>query len=223
VHALDCSPLTPESRSVQWLTNSRISLQTDAFADCTEPGFAEKLSAAGYTHMLVRPRKTPVAAWLERRSAPDGLQVAARFTDVEVFVVTAPAPLVYTAEMRMFYSREYSETWTWRWMGPDASWMIVSTSPGPIVAVADVDMTAFHDARRLTLLVDGLEVQTLTVGGLRRMTRIGPFHLTPGAHELVFRPLDPPTIADDLIHNGDRRPLSFAVGEWHWIVQGEAP
>jgi hypothetical protein len=125
--------------------------------------------------------------------------------------------------MTRFYSREYDDTWTWRWMGPEASWTIVNTSAASIVATVDIDITAFHAARGLMLLVDGVEVQTLTVGGLRRMTRMGPFHLLPGDHTLVFRPCDPPTVADDLMHNGDRRPLSFALGEWHWLVQGEAP
>ena len=222
VHALDCAPLTAESESIQWLTGFRISLQTEAFDDCTEPNFADKLSAAGYSHMLVR-REAPKAQWLANRQTPEGLQVAARFTDGEVFAVTARAPVVYTAQMAMFYSREYDDAWTWRWMGPEASWTIVNTSAGSIVASVDIDITAFHAARPLMLLVDGIEVQTLTVGGLRQMTRMGPFHLLPGDHKLVFRPRDPPTVADDLMHNGDRRPLSFALGEWHWLVQGEAP
>jgi hypothetical protein len=54
VHVLDCAPLTSESESVQWLSGYRISLSAEGFDDCTEPNFPDKLSAAGYTHLLVR-------------------------------------------------------------------------------------------------------------------------------------------------------------------------
>jgi hypothetical protein len=57
----------------------------------------------------------------------------------------------------------------------------------------------------------------------RRLYRIGPFALTPGDHNLVFHPIDPPRVADDLLKNDDRRPLSFAFGTWHWTVPGEQP
>jgi hypothetical protein len=151
------------------------------------------------------------------------VQVAARFPDSEVFAITARRPPVYTAQMRAFYSREYDETWTWRWMRPEASWTIVNGSDRPILAGVDVEMAAFHGARRLKLLLDGREVHTLAVEEQRRINRIGPLDLTPGEHELVFHPCDPPTAADDVIKNGDRRPLSFAVGTWSWTVMDERP
>ena len=46
---------------------------------------------------------------------------------------------------------------------------------------------------------------------------------TPGDHKLVFHPADPPAAAGDVIDNGDRRRLSFAIGTWTWRVQGEEP
>jgi hypothetical protein len=222
VRVLDCAPFTQESESVQWLTGYRISLRSGPFDDCREPNLADKLSAAGYTHLLVR-RDTPEGTWFAGQRTPEGLQVAARVGDGEVFAVTARAPLVYTAQMKAFYSREYDETWTWRWMGPEASWNVVNSSDRPILAAVDVEMTAFHGARRLTLLLDGCEVQTLMVEERRRMNRIGPLALTPGNHELVFHPADPPSVADDFMNNGDRRPLSFGFGTWHWAVEGERP
>ncbi len=48
-------------------------------------------------------------------------------------------------------------------MGAEASWTIVNSSERPIVAVVDVELTAFRGARRLTLRLDGADVQTLTV------------------------------------------------------------
>ncbi len=222
VHALDCASLTPESESVQWLTGNRISLANGMLDDCTEPRLADKLSAAGYTHLLVR-HDTAVQRWFGSRGTPEGLQEVARLGGGNVFVVTAPAPLVYISRMTRFYAREYDGDWTWRWMGPEASLRVVNTSHRPIVAALDVDMTAFHRARRLTLVLDGSEVQTILVAPQRRLHRIGPLTLAPGEHDLVFHPCEPPTVASDLMSNGDMRPLSFGIGTWHWAAGGQRP
>jgi hypothetical protein len=47
--------------------------------------------------------------------------------------------------------------------------------------------------------------------------------LSPGVHELFFHPVDPATVADDLLHNGDQRALSFAFGGWTWRVEEDRP
>ena len=222
LHVLDCAPLTPQSRSVEWLTGNRISLRSGWFDDCSEPNLIDKLSGAGYTHLLVR-RDSPEGRRFSSRPTPEGLQMAAGFANGEVFAVTARAPLVYTVQMTSFYSREYDESWTWRWMGRQASWKILNQSDHPIVAAVDVEMMAFHRARRLKLLLDGREAQTLLVEERRGVNRIGPLALTPGIHELAFHPADPPTVAADFMNNGDRRALSFGIGSWHWVVEGEQP
>jgi hypothetical protein len=222
LRVLDCAPLTPASASVQWLTGDQLSLLSGPFDDCTEPNLSQKLAAAGYTHLLVR-RGTWDGRWFAHHPTPDGLRVQARFGDGEVFAVTAPPPSVYTAEMTAFSPREHDEGMTWRWMGPDASWTIVNRSGRPIVAALDIKMWALGGARGLELLLDRQEVQRLVIEERRRLYRVGPLALTPGDHAIVFHPTDPPTVADDLPKNGDRRPLSFAVGAWQWTVQGEQP
>jgi hypothetical protein len=50
---------------------------------------------------------------------------------------------------------------------------------------------------------------------------MGPLTVSPGGHELVFHPVEVPTVVRDVIDNGDRRALSFALGTWHWTVLGE--
>jgi hypothetical protein len=40
---------------------------------------------------------------------------------------------------------------------------------------------------------------------------------------MLFHPVDPPAVARDVIQNGDRRPLSLALGAWSWTVQGGPP
>jgi hypothetical protein len=185
-----------------------------------QPNLAEHLSAAGYTHVLVR-RQTVEDRWFAGRPTPAGLIDSADVTDGRVFAITAPLPSVYTARMTAFYPREHDETWAWRWMGSTASWTIVNRTARPIVALVDVEMTAFHSARRLKVLLDGREVQALTVAEQRSRNLLGPLDLTPGDHELLFQPVDPPSIAGALITNGDRRALSFGIGAWQWQVEGE--
>ena len=71
--------------------------------------------------------------------------------------------------------------------------------------------------------LDGRPVQTLVIEPPRRIHQIGPLAVSPGNHELVFHPAEPPTVASDAISNGDTRPLSFAIGTWSWTVQGDRP
>lgn len=222
IRVLDCAPLTPESQSVQWLTGYRILLHTPSFDDCTQPNLAEKLSAAGYTHVLVR-RRTPEGRRFVSLGTPDGFKAVARFRDGEVFAVATRAPAVYTAGMTAFYAREFDAAWSWRWMGNSASWTVVNRSGRAVIARLDVEMTAFHGARRLMLRLDGREVQALLIQDGRRVIRIAPFPLAPGEHTLEFQAVDPPEVADDLVKNGDPRPLSFCVGAWRWSVEGGNP
>ena len=168
-------------------------------------------------------RDTADGQWFAEHPAPDGLRVAARFDDGQVFAVTAQTPAIYTATMTGFFPREHDAEWTWRWMGADAAWTIVNTGAQPIVATLGLELSAFHRARRMELRLDGRPVQTLVVEPSRRIYQIGPLTVTPGDHELVFHPAEAPTVAGDVIDNGDRRPLSFALGTWNWTVQGEQP
>jgi hypothetical protein len=192
IHVLDCRPLTAETASIPWLSGNRISMLDGSLDDCDEPDIADTLAAWGYTHLLA-----------------DGVIHA---------LPAHPAP-VYTSRMTSFYGRESGAASSWRWMGPDASWTIVNSSERPLVASADIDIAAFHGDRRLSLLLDGSPVQTLTIEERRGTNRIGPLMLTPGQHVLMFHPAEPPTVADAVLRNGDQRPLSFAIGTWHWTVE----
>ena len=220
VRALDCMPLNQESESVQWLTGHRVMLLGSSITDCTEPNLSQKLAATGYTHLLVR-RDTADGQWFAEHPALDGLRVAANFDDGQVFAVTAHTPAIYTATMTGFSPREQDAERSWRWMGADAAWTVVNTGVRPIVATLDLEMSAFHRSRPLELLLDGRHVQTLVVEQSRRIQPLGPLTVPPGDHELVFHPVEAPTVADDVINNGDRRPLSFALGTWNWTVRGE--
>ena len=123
--------------------------------------------------------------------------------------MTPQAP-VYTARMNGFSLREHDEGWSWRWMGTAAAWTVVNTSSRPVVATLALEMSAFHRPRRMEVRLDGSAVQTLAVEPSRRIYRLGPLTLLPGDHSRVPSPENPTW--RDVIGNGDRRPLSFAIG-----------
>ena len=220
IRALDCTPLGQESESIQWLTGYRVGLLGGSIGDCTEPDLAQKLAANGYTHLLVRHASADEQSF-GGHSAPDGLRITVRFEDGEVFAVTTQRPAIYTATMTGFFPRERDAEWSWRWMGTDATWTAVNTGARPITATLNVEMSAFHRARHVELRLDGRPVQTLVVQPPRRVYRIGPLLVSPGDHELVFHPAEAPTLAGEVIDNGDPRSLSFAVGAWNWRVGDE--
>jgi hypothetical protein len=222
VRVLDCTPLNEESESVQWLTGYRVMLLGGSIGDCTDANLPQKLAANGYTHLLVRRDSADGQSFVDH-PVPDGLRVAARFDDGQVFAVTAETPAIYTATMTGFSPREVDAEWAWRWMGADAAWTIVNTTPRPIAATLDLEMSAFHHARRLELRLDGRQVQALVVEQSRRIHQLGPITVSPGGHELVFHPVDVPTAPSGMIDSGDRRPLSFALGAGTWTVRGGQP
>jgi hypothetical protein len=213
----DCEPLTRESSSVAWLTNGRIgTLESSVGHDCAEPEVAARMSAAGFTHALVRDpweRK-----WLNDHGEAEGFHVRARFADADLLTVTQHEPLVYTQQITGFWPREHDQQTTWRWMGADASWTIVTKTPRPRV-VLHVKMSAFHVPRTLAVRLDGGTEQTLLVDQRPDTYRIGPLALGAGAHLLTFHSTAPATTADDVLRNGDRRALSFSIGTWKWTEQ----
>jgi hypothetical protein len=222
VRVLDCRPLTQESESIQWLTDHRVTLGS-ATSDCTEPNLSQKLAGGAYTHLLVG-LDTDDGRWFESHPTRDGLEVAEDFKDSKVFVVTARIPAIYTAAMTGFSPREHDAERSWQWMGTDAAWTIVNTSDRSLVATLALEMSAFDHARRLELRLDARSVPIVAVvDPARRIVQIGPLMVPPGQHELLFHPVDVPTVASEVINNGDGRPLSFAFGTWHWTVLGHRP
>jgi hypothetical protein len=220
VRVLDCTPLNQESESIPWLTGYRVTLLEGQTSDCAEPNLSQKLAATGYTHLLVR-RRTADRHWLADHLPLDGLHVAANFDDGRVFAVVARAPAIYTATMKGFFPREHDAEWTvamdWGRRGVDDREHERAADRHHL----DIELSAFHRARRMELLLDAREVQTLVVEQPRRIYQIGPLTVMPGGHELMFHPAEEPMVANEVIDNGDRRALSFALGTWHWTVRGE--
>ncbi len=222
LHALDCAKSTAESQSVPWLSRYRISVRGGWLDDCREPNLADKLSAAGYTHLLVR-QSSVEAPWFAQPRHQNGLMVASSFADGTVFAITAPKPSVYTAQMTGFRSREYDGKWTSRWMGPSGSWSVVNRTGRSVDASVDIEMRAARRHRRMAVRLDGRQVQTLLITRERRSYTVGPLVLASGVHELLFQPMDSPAAADDRGEDDVRSQLTFAVGAWSWRVRDEQP
>jgi len=222
VRALDCVTRDAESASVVWLSAYRVSLLGGTIDDCMAPHLPEVLAASGYTHLILRTR-SPEQQWFHEHPTREGLRSANRFADGEVFAVTAGIPSVSVAHMDGFFAREHDVAWTWRWMGADATWGLVNTSGHSVAATLDLELVAFHHARPFAWTLDDTPVHTEVVGPVRATYRIGPLLLAPGAHTLAFHAVDAPTSADELLHNGDTRPVSVAIGVWTWKLTDEAP
>lgn len=225
VLALDCVAFTQPMSSIQWLSDQRIVVAGDTI-DCLEPGLADALAANGYTHVISR--KDPVTRASDAaRWSTTGLLETATFSDSQVFAVAEEPPDVYTVSMEGFSPRERDPSWSWRWMSTDAAWSIRSTRAEPVTVTLVLTLSAFtggrgafHGLRRLDVRLDSRSIAALDVAEPRSEYRIGPFVVAPGTHRMEFHSLDAPTVADEVIHNGDRRALSFAVGTWRWISQG---
>lgn len=216
---LDCVPLTQDSSSIQWLTETRIVVLSETVSDCNEPNFAQKLAAQGYSHLLLR-RGPASTAWPAPATERSGFRLAASWADSAVYRVAESRPAVYTALMSGFSPREQNHEWSWRWMGAEAAWSVINSMGVAKTVTLDVELAAFAHNRELTVALNGADVQAVHVQPAWRSLRIGPLVVPPGAHELRFRSAQPPTVADQLVHNGDHRALSVAVGAWTWRVAG---
>ena len=213
LRAMDCAALTVESGSVGWLTADRVVMRSGAFDDCTAPDLAGRLAAERYTHLLVQ-QGTLEARWIRAAGTPAGLVSVARFRDGEVFAVTGPAATVHTTRVRGFYPREYDGERTWQWMGGPAAWEVLNSDRRTLSVSAEVELSAFDRPRRLSVSLDGRQIEIVEVAPPRRVARLAPFVLTPGHHTVAFEPIEPPARASAR----DERLLSIAFGTWRWIV-----
>lgn len=98
VRVLDCAPAGGDAASIQWLTHYRVSGSGGAFPSCTGPGLADRLAAAGFTHVIVR-RDTAEARGIAARSR-EGFPPAAYFADSNVYAVAARAAAIPSCGMQ---------------------------------------------------------------------------------------------------------------------------
>jgi hypothetical protein len=210
----DCSPVTLASGSVAWLTDGRI-MSSALDTDCAEPQIAARLQADGFTHMLVA--SSWQRAWLRQHPLLAGVRAEAQFEAADVLSLDPQAP-IYTRDMTGFSAREHDDRTTWRWMGDDASWLIVTPTPLPHASLR-LDLRAFHIVRPMKVQLDDGQTRQLDVDPEVRTYIVGPFALSAGSHRLTFHSIVPASGADAVLGNGDPRALSIAVGPWEWMTR----
>jgi len=215
LRVLDCVPpfRVSDSLAVSLLGHEVSLLGAPAFDDCGEPRLGDKLSAMGYTHVVVR-RDSTIGRWLAANPAPEGLARGPEFEDAWIFEVKAERPRVYVSAMLGFYPREYYEgEGTWRWMEQTGALRVVVTreSEGTVL---ELELKAFPRDRHVEWLLDGRRLGEVEVTTEWRRYEIPLHPLARGENTLTLACRGPAVVANEILGNGDPRALCLAVGSW---------
>jgi hypothetical protein len=214
LRVLDCVAPSrwSDSLALSWLGHEASRLGTPPFDDCGEPHLGDKLSAMGYTHVVVR-RDSPIGRWLAVGPAPEGLARGPEFEDGWILAVKAERPRVYVSALRGFFPREYEGPATWRWMGQMGTLQVV-TARESVGTVLELEMKAFPRGRRVDVFLDGSRLGEVEVAGEWRRYELPLGTMTPGEITLSLNCREPAIVANDVLHNDDPRALGLAVGSW---------
>ena len=193
------------------------------FDDCGEPRLGERLSALGYTHVVVR-RHSAIGEWLAASSAAihawplmadGGLPRTLAFEDSWVLEVKAERPHVSMSAWLGFFPREYEAEDTWRWMAQKGT-LRIHTSRASAGTVLELELKAFPDPRHLEWFLNGKRGSGLEVTTEWRRFELPLGLLAPGDSTLALASSRPAIVANDVLHNGDSRSLALAVGRFNF-------
>ena len=213
LRVLDCVPPWRGSDALALaLLGHEGSLLGAPIDDCGEPRLGDKLQAMGYTHIVVRPDST-LGRWLGANPPPEGLARGPRFEDGWIEEVKAEAPRAYVSALLGFFPREYEGAATWRWMGQTGALRVVATRES-MGTVLELELKAFPRHRRVEWFLDGRRMGDVEVAPEWRRYGLPLGPLAPGETTLTLACPAPAVVADDVLRNGDRRPLGLAVGSW---------
>jgi hypothetical protein len=207
LRVLDCMPYADRTASDPWLTRGRIQLLGGSFPDCAEPHLAAKLSALGFTHVLVRAGADDAGLFEPGQPTP-GLVLVQRDQDASLWQVTAPLPAIFVDTMSGLLPRERDQERSWRWMQARAEWRIMNPGPTPIHATLRLEASSFARPRVIVVALNETVVQQLTVSQERDVYVIGPLLVPRGHHVLTFE-------------SGGPDGLSIAFGGWRWTTTPE--
>jgi hypothetical protein len=219
---LDCVRLPPRvAQSIAYFLPQPTTTLSGQIEDCTEPELPGKLATLGYSHLLLR-RGSVEDRWFGERGLEGGWVEAERFEDSRLLRVAAPAADVYLERWQGFSWREYAAGSTFRWLGPSGEWWLMNRERSPVNVWLELDLWTFDGVRKLDLVLDGQKVARLRVGLEAASYRLGPLLLAPGRRRLSWWPREPAVAPDEILGNGDHRPLTVAVGSWRWLAQPSA-
>ena len=208
VRALDCTPLNPESESVQWLTGYRVTLLGGSIDDCTEPNLRRQ-ACGDWLHAPARAarrcrrtmvRDAPGAGGTARRRAfrrwarcSRSRRGTPRSTRHDGRILSARArrgvDVAMDGRRRGLDDREHRAPADRR----DPRPRNVGVPPCAPHGRCGSTAATVADARRRAVT--------------RASTRSVRSRCAAGDHELAFHPAEAPTVADDVVGNGDPRAL----------------
>jgi hypothetical protein len=170
-------------------------LGASALDECGGPAFAEQLNALGFTHAVVR-------------------EGGSGFEDGRIREAAAgPPPPLYVARLLGFFEREKEGARSWRWMGQTGALRLAATAP-PSGAALLLELKAFPGNRVVEWRVDGQSRGRLETTTEWRWYALPLGARAPGEGWLTLACPEPAVVADDVLHNGDRRAIGLAVGRW---------
>ena len=224
LRVLDCVPPSrvSDSLALSLLGHEGSLLGAPNLDDCGEPQLAEKLSAMGYTHIVVR-RDSPIGRWLAANPTPEGCARGPTFEDSWILEVKTLPSSVYVSGLLGFYPREYFEGEpSWRWMGQTGALRVVATreSTGTVL---ELELKGFPRGRHVEWLLNGVRLGELEVAAEWRRYELPLGPLAPGETTLTLTCRGPAIVANDVLHNGDVRALGLAVGSWRIETHDETP
>jgi len=214
VKVLDCvSAAEPAERGVPRLFGQGL-FQLSATGDCSEPGLPGKLAAQEFTHLIVR-RASRDGELLARRGPAAGLRLVHEFDDAWLLAVEAPPATLYLELGSDFYLRQHHADRSYRWMGRQGVLKIVSRSRSAQRVTLRLALHSMPFPRRMLYAVgSGAPLELGVATNEPTPFLLGPLELSPGATLIRLWSAEPATVADSVLHNGDRRELSVAIWEW---------
>jgi hypothetical protein len=187
-------------------------LGAPAFDDCGEPRLGDKLSAMGYTHVVVR-RDSTIGRWLAANPAPEGLVRGPEFEDGWILEVKAERPRVYVSALLGFYPREYEGEATWRWMERTGALRVAATRES-VGTLLELELKAFPRDRHVEWFLNGRRLGEVEVTAEWRRYEIPLDPLARRENTLTLACRGPAVVANEILGNGDPRALCLAVGSW---------
>jgi hypothetical protein len=212
---LDCYPFSLAEGTIPWLTGRDIRFLGDDLPSCNDPKLGERLAAMGVHQMLVRRNRV---ASQPTHPLPPGLTLARAFDDADLYDVSQTPPAIAVTGTTGFLGLEQAGDDWWQWMGPTGAWDVRNTTSAPIEAALVVHLTPFAAPRTLTYSLDGGAEQRVAIPIDGREFTLGPWPLTPGAHQLRFAADGEALRPSDFSNTDDRRVLAVSFRNERWVL-----
>ncbi len=204
VGLVDCT-LTPQLAStVAPLVRGSLYAADGDRVDCAEPALAAKLASLGISHVLDR-------AGGPSSQQPDLTKVADVDGEIALYRVDAEPSSVYVRRWDGFSWREGVGSESLRWAGTRAAWWLSDPRWTRDPVRLRLELVAFPEPRDVSLIFNGDLITTFDVS-----TELAWFEvelpMRPFRNRVQFVASGDPAVPDQILGNGDRRRLAFAVG-----------